>query len=180
MTMEPERPREIAPCCLQRRQLIEALESISEGFTLYDADGVLVACNSRFRDYSGVPEMVVPGMRFEDLIRTVVYQKIIDIGDRTPEEWIAWRLAQRRNPGPPFTVCTGERKLRISERRMLLPRVPSFRLSCTSPRVAWKAGTSPKMSAVVIATAVTQLCRAPFEIGSPGQGRFASGGLRGW
>ncbi|MDI5934476.1 response regulator [Halomonas kalidii] len=117
MTTKPERPREMAPCCLQRQQLIEALESISEGFTLYDADGVLVACNSRFRDYSGVPEMVKPGMRFEELIRTVVERGIIRVGERTQEEWIAWRLAQRRNPGAPFTVCTGERKLRISEQR---------------------------------------------------------------
>ncbi|MCE9665729.1 response regulator [Halomonas sp. M5N1S17] len=117
MTTESERPREIAPCCLQRQQLIEALESISEGFTLYDANGILVACNSRFREYSGVPEMVVPGMRFEDLIRTVVERGIIRVGERDPEEWIAWRLKQRCNPGPPFTVCAGERKLRISERR---------------------------------------------------------------
>ncbi|PXY00056.1 hybrid sensor histidine kinase/response regulator [Halomonas sp. LBP4] len=119
MTTEPERPREMAPCCLLRQQLIEALESISEGFTLYDADDILVICNSRFRDeYSGVPDLVKPGMHFEELIRTVVYQKIISIGDREPEEWIAWRLAQRRNPGPPFTVCTATgRQLRISERR---------------------------------------------------------------
>ncbi|MFC3285714.1 response regulator [Litchfieldella rifensis] len=112
-------PREFAPCCLQRQQLIEAFESISEGFTLYDADDILVTCNSRFRDeYSGVPDLVKPGMRFEDLIRTVVYQKIISIGDREPEEWIAWRLAQRRDPGPPFTVRTASgRQLRISERR---------------------------------------------------------------
>ncbi|QTF92060.1 response regulator [Halomonas sp. BM-2019] len=99
------------------QQLLEALEAISEGFTLYDADDVLVVSNDRFRDYSGVPEMVVPGMRFEELIRTVVERGIISVGERDPEEWIAWRLAQRRNPGPPFTVCTGKHKLRISERR---------------------------------------------------------------
>ncbi|MDN3521686.1 response regulator [Halomonas ramblicola] len=99
------------------QQLLEALESISEGFTLYDADDLLVVSNARFRDYSGVPEMIVPGMRFEDLIRTVVERGIIRVGERDPQEWIAWRLAQRRRPGPPFTVRTGDRTLRISERR---------------------------------------------------------------
>ncbi|WP_431024820.1 response regulator [Halomonas sp. H5] len=98
-------------------QLAEAIETISEGFTLYDANDILLACNSRFRDYSGVGEMAVPGMRFEDLIRAVVTRGIVDIGERDPEEWIAWRLAQRRDPGPPFTVPTGNRTLRISERR---------------------------------------------------------------
>jgi two-component system, sensor histidine kinase and response regulator len=99
------------------QQLLEALESISEGFTLYDADDVLVVSNDRFRDYSGLGEMIQPGMRFEEVIRAAVGRGIINTGERSPEEWIAWRLAQRRNPGPPFTVCTGERKLRISERR---------------------------------------------------------------
>ncbi|MCG6658235.1 response regulator [Halomonas campisalis] len=127
---ESKRERELSQCLAvetaarQRvecayQKLLEALEAISEGFTLYDANGVLVVSNSRFRDeYSGVPELVKPGMRFEELINTVVYQKIISTGDLAPEEWIGWRLALRRNPGPPFTVKTASgRQLRISERR---------------------------------------------------------------
>ncbi|MDC8805088.1 PAS-domain containing protein [Halomonas pacifica] len=101
------------------RQLAEAIETISEGFTLYDADDRLVLCNRRFRDdFSGAAAVVEPGMRFETLIRTVVGSGLIDIGDTAPEAWIAARLARRRAPGDPFTYRrTDGKQLRVSERR---------------------------------------------------------------
>ena len=42
--------------------------------------------------------------------------------------------------------------LRASDRAPLLPRVPSFRSSCSVPRVACHAGTKPKTMAVPTAT----------------------------
>src|ERR671911_1131045 len=36
-----------------RRRLTDALESISEGFFLYDADDRMVLCNSRYRELYG-------------------------------------------------------------------------------------------------------------------------------
>ncbi|WP_355662439.1 hybrid sensor histidine kinase/response regulator [Halomonas salifodinae] len=101
------------------RQLAEAIETLSEGFTLYDADDRLVLCNRRFRDdFSGAAEVVEPGMAFETLIRTVVGSGLIDIGDSEPEAWIAARLARRRDPGAPFTYRrTDGKQLRVSERR---------------------------------------------------------------
>ena len=46
-----------------RTQLTDAIESISEGFSLYDADDRLALCNNRYREllYSGVTEIVTPG-----------------------------------------------------------------------------------------------------------------------
>ena len=44
------------------RHLVEALESISEGFSLYDADDRLVLCNRRYREllYPGKEEAIAP------------------------------------------------------------------------------------------------------------------------
>src|ERR687891_1769067 len=48
-----------------RRRLTDALESISEGFFLFDVDDRLVECNSRFRKlYPGLADIVVPGVSF--------------------------------------------------------------------------------------------------------------------
>ncbi len=60
--------REVAQA---RRRLIDAIESISEGFALYDADDRLVLCNPRFREilHLGDADAVVPGMRFETIVR---------------------------------------------------------------------------------------------------------------
>ncbi len=51
------------------QQLIDAIESISEGFVLYDRQNRLVLCNSRFREYH--PELAPllrPGMSFADIL----------------------------------------------------------------------------------------------------------------
>ncbi len=52
------------------QQLVDAIESISEGFVLYDRQNRLVLCNSRFREYH--PELVPllrPGMSFADILQ---------------------------------------------------------------------------------------------------------------
>ncbi|MGR7921358.1 response regulator [Zobellella denitrificans] len=100
------------------QQLTEAIESISEGFTLYDADDRLVAFNSRFRDYSAAPDIVRVGMPFRDLIQAVVDRHLLEFGDDDGRQWFEWRLAQRRHPGPPFKLNrTDGLQLRVSERR---------------------------------------------------------------
>ena len=83
-----------------RRRLTDALESISEGFFLFDAEDRLVVCNSRFRElYPGLADIVVPGVAFETILKTVTERGILtDTAGRT-EGWIRERLRQHRNPG---------------------------------------------------------------------------------
>ena len=61
-----------------RRRLTDALESISEGFFLFDVEDRLVVCNSRFRElYPGLADIVVPGVAFETILRTVTQRGIL-------------------------------------------------------------------------------------------------------
>lgn len=55
----------------QARQVLEnALESLSDGFVMFDADDRLVICNQRYRDFYQVTgPFVVPGIKFADMIR---------------------------------------------------------------------------------------------------------------
>ncbi|MGH7185485.1 MAG: PAS-domain containing protein, partial [Pseudomonadota bacterium] len=66
--VEGKNLREVAEA---RQRLVDAIESISEGFALYDADDRLVLCNSRYREilYPGLADTVVPGTPFETIIR---------------------------------------------------------------------------------------------------------------
>jgi signal transduction histidine kinase/CheY-like chemotaxis protein len=102
-----------------RRRLTDALESISEGFFLYDSDDRMVLCNSRYRDlYPALADIYQPGLRFEDMIRTVVERGIVAGAAERPEEWIAQRLAQHRNPsGPMLHPQSDGRWIQISERK---------------------------------------------------------------
>ena len=54
-----------------QRRLTDALESISEGFSLYDADDRLVIYNRRYRDMHGTGsiDVVNQGVSFETILR---------------------------------------------------------------------------------------------------------------
>ena len=81
-------------------RLIVAIESISQGFALFDANDRLLLCNSRYRDllYPGMQDLVKPGMRFEEIIRNAIARGLIQDAVEDAEAWIAQRLERHRNP----------------------------------------------------------------------------------
>ena len=111
--------REIAEA---RRRLTDAIESISEGFSLYDADDRLVICNSRYHEqlYPGMSDVVKPGTSFEAVIRAAVERGLIDeVNDfESVDAWVEYRLERHRNPSGSFVQRPGKRQwVQISERR---------------------------------------------------------------
>ncbi len=105
---------------LSEQRLVEAIESISEGFVFYDAEDRLVLCNSCYRGllYAGHESAVTPGMTFESIIRRSAAQGSVKDAEGRVEEWVAERLAQHRNPGEPQVQRRGDgRWIMVSERR---------------------------------------------------------------
>jgi len=104
---------------LTRQRLADAIESISEGFSLYDADDRLVISNNRVQLlYPGMPEPIVPGLSFEELLRRIVTHGLVVDAAEDPEAWIAERLEQHRNPGPPqIQERSNGRFIMVSERK---------------------------------------------------------------
>jgi signal transduction histidine kinase/CheY-like chemotaxis protein len=102
-----------------RRRLTDALESISEGFFIYDADDRMVLCNSRYRElYPGMADVYRPGLEFEQMLRTVVERGIVADAVQRPQEWLERRLAQHRNPsGPLLHPQSDGRWIQINERK---------------------------------------------------------------
>jgi len=103
-----------------RRRLSEAIESISEAFSLYDNEDRLVACNSKYRMlfYPDAADESIVGMTFETLIRRAAERgDIIDVQGRI-EEWMEERLARHRNPSSAFLQRRSEgRWFIVSERK---------------------------------------------------------------
>ena len=102
------------------QRLVEAIESISEGFAYYDADDRMVLCNSCYREmlYSGVDADMAPGTSFERIIRNAAERGEIEDAKGHVEEWVADRMHQHRNPGPPQVQRRSRgRWVMISERR---------------------------------------------------------------
>jgi adenylate cyclase len=82
------------------QRLTDAIESISEGFSLYDAADRLIVCNKAYGDllYPGMGTPT-PGTLFETLIRNTAERGLVNEAQGSVEEWIAERLANHRQPG---------------------------------------------------------------------------------
>ncbi|HLJ65276.1 MAG TPA: PAS domain-containing protein, partial [Stellaceae bacterium] len=84
------------------QRLHDAIESISEGFSLYDGEDRLIVCNSAYGQLLypslGTP---LPGTPYEALIRGAVDQGLVEDAKGRAEEWIVERLRRHRQPGEP-------------------------------------------------------------------------------
>ncbi|RVO51831.1 adenylate/guanylate cyclase domain-containing protein [Sinorhizobium meliloti] len=104
-----------------RQRLIDAIESISEGFAFYDSEDRLLVCNSRYRDilYPGMDDAVVSGTHFEAIIRAAAERGLIEDAIGREQEWLAERLEAHRNPTGTLLQQRGpDRWIQISERRI--------------------------------------------------------------
>lgn len=103
-----------------RQRLMDAIESISEGFCYFDSGDRLVVANNRYRAlmYPGDENAVAEGMTFEELIRNAVHRGYVKISDAGVEAWVAERLARHRHPGAPHLQQRGSgRWIMVSERK---------------------------------------------------------------
>jgi class 3 adenylate cyclase/HAMP domain-containing protein len=77
-----------------RQRLTDAIESIAEGFSLYDAEDRLVLCNSHYCDiYPGIASVMVPGTPFETVIRSAAETGLIKGAKNNIDAWVKKRLA---------------------------------------------------------------------------------------
>lgn len=103
----------------QRRTIETAVETITDGIVLYDADDRLVLSNSRFRElYAGLSQHLAPGVSFEHIVRAALELGLHDPGDRTPDEWLRHRLDEHHHPSGSHTHRHKDNRwIRVTERR---------------------------------------------------------------
>ncbi|WP_285670775.1 PAS domain-containing hybrid sensor histidine kinase/response regulator [Paralimibaculum aggregatum] len=77
-----------------RERLFAAVEVLSDGFALYDAEDRLVMCNSRYREiYALSAEVMEPGTPFAEILRFGLERGQYAEALGREEEWLAERLA---------------------------------------------------------------------------------------
>ena len=92
--IEEKNLREVAAA---RQRLIDAIESSSEGFALFDAEDRLVLCNGHFRElYPGLADVIVPGAPFAAIARAAAERRVIRDAAGSADEWLERRLALHR------------------------------------------------------------------------------------
>ncbi len=103
-----------------RRRLSDAIESISEAFSLYDREDRLVMCNSKYRTllYPETAEEISPGMTYEKIVRRAAERGYIKDAEGRVEEWVEERLVRHKNPGGSHMQQRGDgRWIMVSERK---------------------------------------------------------------
>ena len=100
-------------------RLLEAVESFTDGFALYDADDRLVICNSRYWEiYDISADLLVPGVKFEDHVRASAYRGQIADAIGREEEWVRERVEQHQEPQGTYLQKLGNgRWLEIREQK---------------------------------------------------------------
>lgn len=103
-----------------RQRLVDAVESTSEGFALFDEQDRLILSNTRYRDLFSADRAtdLEPGTLFATILRNAVDNGLITPEGQTVDAWIDQRLARHRNPGAPFVQRRPDgRWVQASERK---------------------------------------------------------------
>ena len=87
-----------------QERLTKAIESLNDGFALYDADDRLVLCNTRYREiYGAAEDEYLPGMTFEGMVRRNVEKGIVNgVLDVDVEDFVKQRMEERKHEVGPI------------------------------------------------------------------------------
>src|SRR6266851_2276743 len=90
------------------QRLTDAIESISEGFSLYGADDRLIVCNTAYGEllYPGLGTPT-PGAPFETLIRSAAERGLVEDAKGRTDEWVASAWQDAGNLASPISSAAG-------------------------------------------------------------------------
>jgi signal transduction histidine kinase/BarA-like signal transduction histidine kinase len=101
-----------------RQQLLNAVEGLNDGFVYFDSEDRLVLANRRFREiYAPSAGMIVPGVRFEDILRDgLAHGQFVDAIGRE-EAWLQEQLNVSNSQSVVRQILTDGTVLQVMERR---------------------------------------------------------------
>jgi PAS domain S-box-containing protein len=121
--------------------LRDAVDTVSEGFVIYDTDDRLVLCNDAYkRMYPATASLMVPGVTYETLVRTNVNSGRYPEASGHEEEWIAAFLHAHRVAETDIEteVADGNWVL-VKDRRMRNGGIAGLRVDISALKQAKKA-----------------------------------------
>ncbi len=103
-----------------RQNLASAIETIQEGFALFDAEDILVLSNSRFGMHmEDLRPALTPGLSFGAYVDLASHSRFLALpAGETPEAWAIRRKRRHQDRHVMFNVrMTGDRWVQVSEHR---------------------------------------------------------------
>jgi len=85
----------------EHERMLDAMESINGGVALFDANDVLVLCNSTYREnFKEIGQFLTPGHSYEEILHAYVDKGLNTEAKEDPEKYVRERLARHRNLEP--------------------------------------------------------------------------------
>jgi PAS domain S-box-containing protein len=104
---------------VSRTRMHEAIESIADGFCLFDTQDRLLECNQRYREIMDFGEPITHGMTFETIMGKASKAGLILDALGREDEWLEQRVTKHHMPRENFIEhLRGERWMQVSERRV--------------------------------------------------------------
>ncbi|SMX34547.1 hybrid sensor histidine kinase/response regulator [Actibacterium lipolyticum] len=103
-----------------RSNLANAIETVQEGFALFNTDDQLVMCNSRFGMHMpDIRSSLKPGLPFTQYVNQVSQSRFLSLPDaETPDHWAQRRMERHKDDHVIFNVrMTWNRWVQVSEHR---------------------------------------------------------------
>ncbi len=115
-------------------QLLTAIETIDEGFSIYNSEDKLIYSNAKYMDF--IPSEDIRkfrNMSFEDITRMRVDRGEIPAAADDPEKWISERIQHHRSGQNSLVLrLKDSRWMRIKEKKMRDGSTVGFRIDITS------------------------------------------------
>jgi len=104
---------------IAQRRLWDSLETIKDGFAVFDAEDRLIVANRAYLVVFDGLEEVAPGVSYARLLQLAAEEGVMDLGDLTPEAWVKMmldRVAQEQIESLTVQLWNGE-FVRLVDRR---------------------------------------------------------------
>lgn len=153
-----------------RQTLENALESMSDGFVMFDKDDRLIACNSRYREfYSISAPFIQQGARFEDIMREGARRGQYPQAGQDIEAFVAASKAFHLGNQPPMErLLPDGRWVLITERRTPDGGTVGIRTDITALKNAMEELAAARDAAAAAAEAKSRfLTRVSHELRTP-------------
>lgn len=123
---------------LVENQLRSAINSIDDGFALYDQDDRLVFANNNYASYYNLTQdAIFPGNTFENILRAGLNAGQYSDAIGREEEWLKERLEAHQNPTEPVEQKLADgRWLKVAETRSPEGNTVGFRVDVTELKQA--------------------------------------------
>jgi len=119
-------------------QLVDAIESISEGFVLFDSDDRYVLTNENYRSlYPGIKDLCAAGNSFETVMRANIERNLHEFGPEGGEAWLKKLMEWHRACDRPMEQQLKDgRWVRAIERRTRSGGIVGIRTDVTALKMA--------------------------------------------